>query len=71
MCVGQYKRHSSRRYIFSAIVIALFMSLIGIGAQKLELATSWVELLLVVALVIFMVYVVVKVSIVIRWCFYW
>ncbi|KAG0019560.1 hypothetical protein BGZ81_009685 [Podila clonocystis] len=68
---GQYKRHSSRRYIFSAIVIALFMSLIGIGAQKLELATSWVELLLVVALVIFMVYVVVKVSIVIRWCFYW
>ncbi|KAG0331846.1 hypothetical protein BG004_001483 [Podila humilis] len=47
------------------------MSLIGIGAQRLELATSWVELLLIVALVLLMVYVVVKVSMVVRWCFYW
>ncbi|KAK3809743.1 MAG: hypothetical protein J3R72DRAFT_464052 [Linnemannia gamsii] len=68
---GQYRRHSTRRYIFSAVVIALFMSLIGIGAQKLELATSWPELGLIVILLLVMIYVVVKVSIIIRWCFYW
>ncbi|KAF9940077.1 hypothetical protein BGZ65_008376, partial [Modicella reniformis] len=68
---GQYRRHSTRRYIFSAIVIALFMTLIGIGAQKLELATSWPELALIIILLIVMIYIVVKVSIIIRWCFYW
>ncbi|KAF9900036.1 hypothetical protein EC991_008009 [Linnemannia zychae] len=68
---GQYRRHSTRRYIFSAVVIALFMTLIGIGAQKLELATSWPELGLIVILLLVMIYVVVKVSIIIRWCFYW
>ncbi|KAF9115876.1 hypothetical protein BGX27_005942 [Mortierella sp. AM989] len=64
---GQYRRHSNRRYIFSAIVIALFMTLIGIGAQKLELATNWPELALGVILLLIMVYIVVKVSIIIRW----
>ncbi|KAG0016440.1 hypothetical protein BGZ80_009233, partial [Entomortierella chlamydospora] len=43
----------------------------GIGAQKLELATSWPELALIVILLLVMIYVVVKVSIIIRWCFYW
>ncbi|KAF9402536.1 hypothetical protein BGX21_009770 [Mortierella sp. AD011] len=43
----------------------------GIGAQKLELATSWPELVLIVILLLVMIYVVVKVSIIIRWCFYW
>ncbi|KAG0370445.1 hypothetical protein BGZ54_006338 [Gamsiella multidivaricata] len=43
----------------------------GIGAQQLELAATWPELALVVILLIVMSYVVVKVSIVIRWCFYW
>ncbi|KAF8930556.1 hypothetical protein BGZ58_008177 [Dissophora ornata] len=43
----------------------------GIGAQKLELATTWPELALLVILLVVMIYVVVKVSIVIRWCFYW
>ncbi|KAG0239024.1 hypothetical protein BGX31_003088 [Mortierella sp. GBA43] len=64
---GQYRKHSNRRYIFSAIIIALFMSLIGIGAQKLELATSWPELALIVILLLVVVYIVVKVSIIIRW----
>ncbi|KAG0197810.1 hypothetical protein BGX33_000304 [Mortierella sp. NVP41] len=68
---GQYRRNSTRRYIFSAVVIALFMTLIGIGAQKLELATSWPELGLIVILLLVMIYIVVKVSIIIRWCFYW
>ncbi|KAF9156579.1 hypothetical protein BG015_003879 [Linnemannia schmuckeri] len=68
---GQYRRHSTRRYIFSAVVIALFMTLVGIGAQKLELATSWPELGLIVILLLVMIYIVVKVSIIIRWCFYW
>ncbi|KAF9126480.1 hypothetical protein BGW39_006600 [Mortierella sp. 14UC] len=68
---GQYRRHSTRRYVFSAVVIALFMTLIGIGAQKLELATSWPELGLIVILLLVMIYIVVKVSIIIRWCFYW
>ncbi|KAK3821427.1 MAG: hypothetical protein J3Q66DRAFT_438287 [Benniella sp.] len=68
---GQYRRHSNRRYVFSAVIIALFMSLIGIGAQKLELATSWPELALIIIILIVMIYVVVKVSIIIRWCFYW
>ncbi|KAF9436165.1 hypothetical protein BGZ76_004668 [Entomortierella beljakovae] len=63
---GQYRRHSNRRYIFSALVIALFMTLVGIGAQKLELASSWPELALVVLLLLLMIYVVVKVSIIIR-----
>ncbi|KAG0309670.1 hypothetical protein BGZ98_009990 [Dissophora globulifera] len=54
-----------------AHVIALFMTLIGIGSQKLELATSWPELALIVILLIIMIYIVVKVSILIRWCFYW
>ncbi|KAG0225959.1 hypothetical protein BGW42_003976 [Actinomortierella wolfii] len=47
------------------------MSLIGIGAQKLELATSWPELAMVVLILLVMIYVVVKVSILVRWCFYW
>ncbi|KAF9347459.1 hypothetical protein BGX26_001038 [Mortierella sp. AD094] len=68
---GQYRRHSTRRYVFSTIVIALFLTLIGIGAQKLELATSWPELALIVILLLIMIYIVVKVSIIIRWCFYW
>ncbi|KAF9920150.1 hypothetical protein FBU30_010056 [Linnemannia zychae] len=68
---GQYRRHSTRRYIFSGVVIALFMTLIGIGAQRLELANSWPEFALIVILLIVMIYVVVKVSIIIRWCFYW
>ncbi|KAG0271072.1 hypothetical protein BGZ95_001185 [Linnemannia exigua] len=68
---GQYRKHSTRRYVFSAVVIALFMTLIGIGAQKLELATSWPELGLIVILLLVMIYIVVKVSIIIRWCFYW
>ncbi|KAG0286508.1 hypothetical protein BGZ96_009386, partial [Linnemannia gamsii] len=50
---------------------ALFMTLVGIGAQRLELATSWPELCLIVILLLVMIYVVVKVSIIIRWCFYW
>ncbi|KAK3808198.1 MAG: hypothetical protein JOS17DRAFT_780597 [Linnemannia elongata] len=50
---------------------ALFMTLVGIGAQKLELATSWPELGLIVILLLVMIYIVVKVSIIIRWCFYW
>jgi hypothetical protein len=45
------------------------MTLVGIGAQKLELATSWPELGLIVILLLVMIYVVVKVSIIIRWCF--
>ncbi|KAG9069611.1 hypothetical protein KI688_010515 [Linnemannia hyalina] len=49
---------------------ALFMTLVGIGAQKLELATSWPELGLIVILLLVMIYIVVKVSIIIRWCFY-
>ncbi|KAG0223347.1 hypothetical protein BGW41_005610 [Actinomortierella wolfii] len=61
----------SRRWFFSALVIAIFMSLIGIGAQKLELATSWPELAMVVLILLVMIYVVVKVSILVRWCFYW
>ncbi|KAG0056806.1 hypothetical protein BGZ83_003424 [Gryganskiella cystojenkinii] len=64
---GEYKRHSSRRYIFSALVIALFMTLVGVGAQRLEVATTWPELALVVLLLLVMVYIVVKVSIVVRW----
>ncbi|KAG0195854.1 hypothetical protein BGX28_000523 [Mortierella sp. GBA30] len=68
---GQYRRHSTRRYIFSAIIIGLFLTLVGIGAQKLELAKTWPELALVVVLLLAMIYIVVKVSIVIRWCFYW
>ncbi|KAF9577205.1 hypothetical protein BGW38_007746 [Lunasporangiospora selenospora] len=68
---GQYRRNSTRRYIFSTIVIALFLTLVGIGAQQLELAASWPELALVALLLIAMIYIVVKVSIVIRWCFYW
>ncbi|KAG0058101.1 hypothetical protein BGZ89_001562 [Linnemannia elongata] len=50
---------------------ALFMTLVGIGAQKLELASSWPELGLIVILLLVMIYIVVKVSIIIRWCFYW
>lgn len=47
------------------------MTLVGIGAQKLELASSWPELGLIVILLLVMIYIVVKVSIIIRWCFYW
>ncbi|KAG0249434.1 hypothetical protein BG011_009317 [Mortierella polycephala] len=68
---GQYKRHSSRRYYFSAFVIGLFLTLVGLGAQKLELATSWPQLFLLIILLLAMIYIVVKVSIVVRWCFYW
>ncbi|KAF9572987.1 hypothetical protein EC968_009192 [Mortierella alpina] len=47
------------------------MTLIGIGAQKFELAKTWPQLGLLVVLLLAMIYIVVKVSIVIRWCFYW
>ena len=47
------------------------MTLVGLGAQRLEVATTWPELALVVILLLVMVYIVVKVSIVVRWCFYW
>ncbi|KAG0267670.1 hypothetical protein DFQ27_008450 [Actinomortierella ambigua] len=68
---GQYRKNSSRRWLFSAFVIAVFMSLVGIGAQKLDPAASWPQVALVVAILLIMVYVVVKVSILVRWCFYW
>ncbi|KAF9180981.1 hypothetical protein BGZ51_005768 [Haplosporangium sp. Z 767] len=67
---GQYRRHSSKRYYFSAFVIGLFLTLVGLGAQKLELATSWPQLFLAIVLLLAMIYIVVKVSIVVRWCFY-
>ncbi|KAI1318050.1 hypothetical protein EDD11_007284 [Mortierella claussenii] len=59
--------HRKLRRKAHAIVIGLFLTLVGIGAQKLELATTWPELAMIVALLILMIYIVVKVSIIIRW----
>ncbi|KAF9975775.1 hypothetical protein BGZ73_000446 [Actinomortierella ambigua] len=64
---GQYRKSSSRRWFFTAFIIAVFMSLIGIGAQKLEIATSWPELAIIIVILLVMIYVVVKVSILVRW----
>jgi hypothetical protein len=68
---GHHKKSTTSKTLWLSFVAISFLALLGSSVLTIDIEKFWQELTLVTLLIPLLVYIIVQIALVIRWCLYW